>query len=355
MKKNRRFYLGMLLVSIMLCFGTPARAQLVAGVSFDFLGDAAAAITPVFEQIQTGLDEAVKFAKEKVTKIKAKVASYFTKRNNAAEKVPGTKGFAEDSSVDIYDPVAVQAAVNELFLQYPSNDARVNKYYEKEAVEFYYDTMIEAQTAAKKLEGQLNSLRTDIDNFSKDAIAPSGGNAGSSDSSDENGNYYNLYLAHKKFNDVLKVTEEVMALYAQYYVARVIYRRIILPAPYEEEGEEGGALKTSSASSIFRSNMAFAQFLTSSSLDGNSFDGIPFAGGSGCRCCNNGSLDGNSFDGVPFAGGSSCRCRNDGSLDGNSFDGVPFAGGSGCRCRNNGSLDGNSFDGVPFGFRLQMP
>ena len=264
MKKNRRFYLGMLLVSIMLCFGAPARAQLVAGVSFDFLGDAAAAITPVFEQIQTGLDEAVKFAKEKVTKIKAKVASYFTKRNNAAEKVPGTKGFAEDSSVDIYDPVAVQAAVNELFLQYPSNDARVNKYYEKEAVEFYYDTMIEAQTAAKKLEGQLNSLRTDIDNFSKDAIAPSGGNAGSSDSSDENGNYYNLYLAHKKFNDVLKVTEEVMALYAQYYVARVIYRRIILPAPYEEEGEEGGALKTSSASSIFRSNMAFAQFLTSS-------------------------------------------------------------------------------------------
>ena len=66
MKKNRRFYLGMLLVSIMLCFGAPARAQLVAGVSFDFLGDAAAAITPVFEQIQTGLDEAVKFAKEKM-------------------------------------------------------------------------------------------------------------------------------------------------------------------------------------------------------------------------------------------------------------------------------------------------
>lgn len=153
--------------------------------------------------------------------------------------MPGTKQFAEETSVDIYDPAAVQIAINELFLQYPSSDQRVNRFYEKEAAEFYYDTMIEIQTASKKLEAQLNSLRTEIDNFSKDAIAPSGGNAGSMSSSDENGNYYNLYLAHKKFNDVLKVTEEVMALYSQYYVARAIYRKTILPAPYQEESAEG--------------------------------------------------------------------------------------------------------------------
>ncbi len=265
MRKNKKFYFGVLLVSGMLGFGSPANAQLVAGVSFDFLGDAAAAVTPVLEQIQTAADEAVKYAKEKVTSLKAGLASYFSKRKNAAEKVPGTKGFAKNSSVNIANADAVQAAVNELFLQYPSDDPRVNKFYEKEALEFYYDTMIEIQTASKKLEAQLDSLRTEIDTFAKDAVAPSGGNAGSMPSEDESGNYYNLYLAHKKFNDVLKVTEEVMALYSQYYVARAIYRKTILPAPYQKEKDQKpGDGKKSAASSYFHSRFAFAQFASGS-------------------------------------------------------------------------------------------
>lgn len=263
MRKNSKFYLGILLVSGMLGMSSPAHSQLVGGVTFDFAGDAAAAVTPVFEQIQTAADEAIKYAKEKVTKLKASIGSYFSKRKNTAEKVPGTKQFAEETSVDIYDAAAVQAAVNELFLQYPSADTRVNRFYEKEAAEFYYDTMIEIQTAAKKLEGQLNSLRTEVDEFAKTAVAPSGGGTGAMSSSDENGNYYNLYLAHKKFNDVLKVTEEVMALYSQYYVARAIYRKSILPAPYQEDTKDTESKTT--AASYYHSTVAFAQFVSGSS------------------------------------------------------------------------------------------
>ncbi len=239
---------------------SPSQAQLVAGVSFDFLGDAAASITPIFEQIQTKADEAIKFVKEKVTALKASIGSYFGKRKNAAEKVPGTRKFAE-SSVDIYDPTAVQAAFNELFLQYPSDDPRINKLYENEAAEFYYDTLIEIQTASQRLEEELNNLRSEIDTFSKDAVAPSGGSAGSVSSEDENGNYYNLYLAHKKFNDVLKITEEVMALYSQYYVARAIYRKTILPAPYEKDSEDTSS-DTLSSSQYFHSKIAFAQYVS---------------------------------------------------------------------------------------------
>lgn len=264
MKKNSKFYLGIMLVLSGLILSSPARAQLVGGVSIDFLGDAMSAITPVFEQIQTAADEAVKYAKEQLTSLKASLGSYFSKRKNAAEKVPGTKNFA-DSSVDIYDPVAVQAAIKELFLQYPSTDPRVNEYYEKEAAEFYYDTMIEIQTSSKKLEEQLNSLRTEIDTFANDAISPSGGSGSSMSSSDESGNYYNWYLSHKKFNDVLKVTEEVMALYSQYYVARAIYRKSILPAPYAEESEDDGNNKDKgklSSSRYFHSRVAFAQFVS---------------------------------------------------------------------------------------------
>ena len=103
MKKKKSYYLdfGVLIIGAMLLLSFPARAQLVAGVSFDFLGDAAAAVTPVLEQIQTATDEAVKYAKEQVSQLKALLSSYFTKRNNVAEKVPGTKSFDEDSSVDI--------------------------------------------------------------------------------------------------------------------------------------------------------------------------------------------------------------------------------------------------------------
>lgn len=41
MRKNSKFYLGILLVSGMLGLSSPARSQLVGGVSFDFGGDAA--------------------------------------------------------------------------------------------------------------------------------------------------------------------------------------------------------------------------------------------------------------------------------------------------------------------------
>ena len=265
MKNRNKIYLVFLLFLGILTMSSPAYSQLTGGVTFDFLGDASAAVTPVFEQIQTVADESIKFAREKLTALKASLGSYFSKRKNAAEKVPGTKKFAE-SSVDIYDPVAVQAAVNELFLQYPSKDPRINKYYEKEAVEFYYDTMIEIQTASKKLEEQLNSMRSEIDTFSKDAISPSGGTSGSMSSTDESGNYYNLYLAHKKFNDVLKITEEVMALYSQYYVARAIYRKTILPADYTgEDDKDGGSNKESknlSSSRYFHSQIGLAQFVS---------------------------------------------------------------------------------------------
>lgn len=89
MRKNSKFYLGILLVSGMLGLSSPARSQLVGGVSFDFGGDAAAAITPVFEQIQTAADEAVKYAKEKVTKTEGKHRLLFHQTQKCGRKSAG--------------------------------------------------------------------------------------------------------------------------------------------------------------------------------------------------------------------------------------------------------------------------
>ena len=76
MNKKIKYYLSVLLISGILFGASPSQAQLVAGVSFDFLGDAAASITPIFEQIQTKADEAIKFVKEKVTALKASIGLF---------------------------------------------------------------------------------------------------------------------------------------------------------------------------------------------------------------------------------------------------------------------------------------
>lgn len=274
--KKFSFYLAVFF-SVFLISVTPAKAQLLFGVSFDFMGDAVAAITPVFEKAQTAKDQFIAKVKEKVTKFKAKLKSYFVKRKKVVDKIPGTKDFAENSSVDIYNPEAVEKAMEELFLQYPSEDKRINAFYEKEAQEFYYDTLVETYTATQQLSQRLDDLRKDVDKFAEDIMSTSAsGEVASTD--DENGNYYNMYLANKKFNDTLKITQEVLAMHSQFYVAQQIYRKKILPQPFVDETEKDvlgkntdkaadktADKKDSSKRSSYKSTekLAFAQFIAS--------------------------------------------------------------------------------------------
>ena len=269
-----KYYISVFLTITLVMSSAPANAQLVAGVSFDFLGDAAAAITPVFEQAQTVKDQVIVKVREKITSFKASLSKYFKKRKNVAEKVPGTKGFAEDSSVDIYDYDAVKAAFTELFLQYPSDKKEIKDKYELMAQNFYYDTIVEIYTASKQMEKQLDSLREDRDNFASGLLGDKGSASGDTstvDPEDQNANYYNLYIANKKFNDIIKLTQEVMAMYAQYYAAYAVYTKAVLPAPYddeadEESGKDSGGATTQTSSIRFKENIAFAQMLKSSSV-----------------------------------------------------------------------------------------
>jgi len=260
-----RKYLSVILTAfaMQLVMLQPAKAQLVAGVSFDFPADAVAAMAPVFEQLQTIKDEVISYKRKLITDMKAKLSKYLGKPKTIIGKVPAKK-MAEKSSVDIYDAEAVQAAVKELFLQYPSNEPYIKGAYEEKAQQFYYDTLIEMTMSASIVEKNFGNMRANIQKIEKDASDPeNSGGASSAPTEDENGNYYNLYLLNREFNKILRVTEEVMAMYAQYYTAQAIYLKKVVPAEYDEGSKKKEKKKDKKTSSLmFRETVAFAQMMS---------------------------------------------------------------------------------------------
>ncbi len=255
MMKLIRFFSLSLLVTCLIC--SSANAQLIFGMSLDFPGEAGGAIQNVQQTLTTIQEEVVAKVKKNVTKIKAGLEKYAGKINKLLGKIPGVKESENTGSVDIYDAEAVQAAFTELFLQYPSTDPRINTAYEKKGVNLYYDTLVEVRTAITGLEDQLASLRSEVEQFSEQAINPdAGGDA--ADSEDESAVYYNAYLANRKFNDILKITEEVVAMQNQYFAVRNLRQpRTVVPARAPENS--ASPKKTSSSTISVHNRFAFAQ------------------------------------------------------------------------------------------------
>ena len=255
MMKMVRFF-SLTLVAVCL-INSSANAQLIFGASFDFAGDAGGAMQNVQQTLTTIQEEVVAKVKKNVTKIKAGLEKYAGKINKLLGKIPGVKEADEGGSVDIYDADAVQTAFKELFLQYPSTDPRINTAYEKKGVHLYYDSLVEIRTAITGLEDQLASLRSEVEQFGEQAVNPdAGGDA--ADSEDESAVYYNAYLANRKFNDILKITEEVVAMQNQYFAVRNLRQpRAVLPASAPVESTE--PQKTSSSTISIHNSFAFAQ------------------------------------------------------------------------------------------------
>ncbi len=252
-----RFF-SLTLVAVCLINST-ANAQLVAGFSMDFSGEAGGVMQNIQQTLTTIQEDVVAKVKKNVTKIKAGIEKYAGKINKLLGKIPGVKEANEGGSVDIYDAEAVQTAFKELFLQYPSTDPRINTAYEKKGVNLYYDTLVEVRTAITGLEDKLTELRSEVEQFGEQAINPdAGGDA--ADSEDESAVYYNAYLANRKFNDILKITEEVVAMQNQYFAVRNLRQpRAVLPARAPAESTE--PKKTSSSTIFVHNRFAFAQQL----------------------------------------------------------------------------------------------
>ncbi len=258
-----RIFLAVCVVAGGLLISKPADAQLLFGISFDAKGDVKSTIQQVEQYLATVQEEVVAKVKEALTAVKSTVDKYKGSITRLVSKIPGTKDFDVAGSVDVYDYEAVKTAFNELFLQYPSTEPRIKKAYEQKAEQFYYDTLVEVKTALVELETQLGKYRKEVEAFSEEALT-SDGSGSTASSEEENGVDYNVYMAARKMNDILKITEELVAMRNQYFAASMMHGgRQVLPAEKVEPKAEPSE-KTSELSGI--SKMMFGQFMTQGAI-----------------------------------------------------------------------------------------
>ncbi len=277
-----------LLLSIV--WANSASAQLPFAASFDFGAEIKGVIQDIQAAFKTVETNVVGTIKGSLSKLQAAFDQYSGKITKVFDKIPGTKDFkigsslginsgsggsvlgsvfggssssglgSSSQSVDIYNAESVQKAFTELFLTYPSNEKKVQIAYDNKANKFYYDTLIEVKATITGLEEQLDKLRKEVEDFSEQAMsAPEGGassgdSEGATSSEDESGIIYNAYLANRKFNDILKVTEEVVALQNQYYAAKLLRRPRSVAPSTPKETEQHSFLQ-------FNQTIANAQFV----------------------------------------------------------------------------------------------
>lgn len=187
------------------------------------------------------MQEQLKYTKALKKQYTDKYSGVFDSKIKGQKKkkaVPATKTIKKSSVADIYKPSSVKKAFYKLFLAYPSSEGDVNSAYRKKATDFYSDTIIEVYTAVRELEKRMAELTVKVNQLIDDLVTGSGGN-GAEEGSDNNGAWKNAYTAYDTMNELLKVTEELVAMRAQYEAALAL-RDYIVPAPYK------GSKKTSS-------------------------------------------------------------------------------------------------------------
>ena len=147
---------------------------------------------------------------------------------------------------DIFDPASVQAAIYELFFEYPvdcnDKDKPDNKLicqaYDNLAQEFYEDTIIELYTSTREFEKQFEMLENSINELE---TALNEGKKGAESPDDENGVWKNAYNAYDTMNSILKIIEEVEAMRIQYSAAQAIGTRTVYPMTPESEDKKNDA------------------------------------------------------------------------------------------------------------------
>ena len=183
-------------------------------------------------------------------------------KDKKKKAVPATKTIKKSKVADIYKPTSVKKAFYKLFLAYPDTNEDVNAAYRAKATDFYNDTVIEIYTSVRELEKEMAELTASVNNLTNDLVAGDGGN-GAEGGDDNNGTWKNAYIAYDTMNKLLMVTEELVAMRAQYEAALALKDYI---APVAKKSKKTSSVLTNEkqmlAANAVRSNtstMVFAQ------------------------------------------------------------------------------------------------
>ena len=204
------------------------------------------------------MTKAAKSAKKKyMDKFTGFMGGLFKKKEKQA--IPGSKTIQESKIADIYDAESVKKALYTLFLAYPvdcekdADSFAACVAYKEKAEEFYQDTVIEIYTSVRLLEQEMPNLAVQVESLS--ATFSGGGGDGAESGDDENGARKNAFNAYETMDSILKITQEVTAMKAQYEAALML-REQVKPAPYvskkERKAKEKAAKEAAKTSSLWR-------------------------------------------------------------------------------------------------------
>ena len=256
--------------------------------TIDALTNAAETVEGASAQLLAAQDKLQQLQSEVLNQIKSYIENLgLNLKNTLFNKEKGEPNLASVRTIeeckiaDITDEDSVAEAFHTLFLtypadilaKYPENQRAVKLAYKEKAVEFGNDAMIEMYITVRDLEERMEALKTEYDELSKCYVQGESSNAsscaGASSSEEELGVWSNYYKLNVIYDSMLKITEELMALKAQYEVAQAVLGGIEPVEKTEEEnsGEESTGEDQVSHNDIFRyvhtDSKSFAQMFSS--------------------------------------------------------------------------------------------
>ncbi len=149
---------------------------------------------------------------------------------------------SEDSIVEAFEVLFGQYP-EEILKKYPEDQEGVKNAYANKAVEFSNDAMIELYITAREMDDRMDVLQKEIDGMSDkyvmgttvEAKPEISGETG--DANDELGSWVNYYKVVKIYDSILRITDELSALDAQYEAAQAL-RKGIKPKEANVEEQE---------------------------------------------------------------------------------------------------------------------
>lgn len=166
----------------------------------------------------------------------------------------------EDSVAEAFRTLFLTYPDEAMFKKFPGAEEVVKQAYREKAVEFSNDTMIEMYIAVRQIDERMKQLKAEFDALSNCYVKGSGGSSsscqGASATDEEIGIWSNYYKLNTIYDSMLKLTQELTALKAQYEVAQAI-RSGIEPVMPEEENET----EEMSFNYYHTESIAFAQLL----------------------------------------------------------------------------------------------
>ena len=249
----------------------------------DVAGDVGSAVQGVFAKLSTVYDSYNQKQAEVLDALKSagkiipfKIDTSVLHKEKGYPAIASVRTIEASEVADITDEESIVEAMDKLFYTYPSDVLKkfpkypeaVKKAYRQKGMEFGNDSMIEMYIAVRDLESRMIKLKEEFDALSGCYVQGEENNnsttcESASPNDEELGVWTNYYKLNAIYDSMLKITEELMAVKAQYEVAQAILAGITPRMPTDTEVNHTDEEEKTSYNDVFTytqtTPMAFAQ------------------------------------------------------------------------------------------------